>query len=158
MTRYTPPPPESKPVAAYGAKLQSAVDAAALALLECIYADHPAGITTAEAAGVDASHFTDDLQILWLAADVGRELSRPRLFRLAARALARCHFWDARAPLCSYGSLRWSETTLEHLFGAMFPTDAGTRHAAAKLLSLTKLQRDFTANLRTLDCMLAEVA
>jgi hypothetical protein len=105
-----------------------------LELLEAIYSDPGRGVPIAKAEGIDQYLFADDVELFWLAAEVGGHLPRRRLVNLARLALRRNWYWDQSQILGNYGSALWSDATLHHLFGAMFFSPQFIRLAAGRLI------------------------
>lgn len=120
-----------------------------LELLEGVYADPARLLPIAEAAGIGAELFTDDMKILWLATDVGRALPADRLFSLCRLALRRNHYWDRDATASEYGKRSgWNDANLERLFTSMFASTMWVRHHAARLIDLRQRQREAHEHLR----------
>ena len=141
-------------LATIGAKLAAAIDAEGLRLLECDFADPLNFHGVIEQFGVGVEHFRDDLEVLWLVAQLGRKMSSERLFGFARKALRQHHWWDDTEILGNYGSGRWCDAKLKHLFGAMFPNTVFTEHHARRLLQLHDVRRRLESGLIDADRLL----
>ena len=131
----------------FGIGTLSLASSTALRLIECLVADHPAGVVLAEELGVAPEHFIDDLQIIFEVIQLGRGWNTDQLCRMVRVALKRYHFWDNREIAANYGAGRWSDETLKCLFGAMFPSAALTKCHAVKLIELHELNRTLVESL-----------
>ncbi len=123
------------------------IDAASLDLLAAVIADPKRGVPVAEETGIVQFSFEDDHRILWIAADVGRQLDRDAWKSFARAALRQHFFWDDCGSIARWGAMQWNDATLNKL-ASLYPyLDGNVQLHGRRLIELFRIRRDASEHL-----------
>jgi len=159
MISSAPPPITDDRLALLFAALDQDRTQAGIDLIGWIFADHVNGIEIARGEGITQFHFSEDLALLFLAADVcQKRVDRDGLFIFAKRVLKHYGYWypDPASKLADIGLMQWSDPQLDTLRGRDLISSQATRVAAGKLWSIDWRWRRAQAGLHDLLAMLED--